>query len=48
MSLMMNDSGDWVRRVPARGKLVVESAPVRQVGRGAMMLCSTACISSQG
>lgn len=38
MSPMMNDSGDWVRRIPARGKLVVEPAPVRQKGCEAIML----------
>lgn len=35
---MVNDSGDWVRRIPARGKLVVEPAPVRQKGCEAIML----------
>lgn len=43
---MMNDSRDWVRRIPARGKLVVQPAHVRQVGCEAILLGSTVCISS--
>lgn len=44
---MTKDSGDWVRRTPARGKLVGEPAPVRWVCYEAVTLGSTTSISSQ-